>query len=77
MSEVITCSPEVAQYLRELVVDRVEAMLDDPHGVVGDGQISDHYGLLDRTCQALGLSLDGLVMSKGTEHERIRLWSML
>ncbi len=77
MSNTIECSDEVLQYLREVVIDRVEDLLGDPHGVLGGDSAPEYYRLLDQTCSAVGLNLDGLIMDRGTEYERTRLWSLL
>ena len=74
----MSASAILREFAREAVRDRVEALLDDPGGVLGsDRSLAAYVDHLTAVCLEIDLSFDALVQELGTVTERDRLRDML
>jgi hypothetical protein len=65
------------EYARECLSEDVDALLDDPVGVIADGSLLVHVADLHAIAADLGVDLDKMLNARGSEFERLRIRQML
>lgn len=80
-SDTATTTQRVVAFARERFIGRMESLLDDPYGVLGDDAKTaarfTYFAELRQLGEDLGFSIDLLINELGTDFEAKRLRALM